>query len=94
MFRIIIKRKFVIMKGDNFLTPVSTCQVRRATRGAHLTAFVVQKLGAQREHTGGWKAEIEGQGGCMGCSWGCVQGCGGDTWSFPGECGSVGVAAP
>ena len=41
-----------IMEGENFLTPVATCQVRRATRGAHLTAFVGQKLGAQWGHTG------------------------------------------
>ena len=40
-------------------------------------------------------------GGCLGGALGCVQGGArvgagdaGGTWSFPGECGSVGVAAP
>ena len=60
------------MEGENFLTPVATCQVRRATRGAHLTAFVGQKLGAQWGHTGGGR--IWGAGGAHGGHRG-VQGC-------------------
>ena len=39
------------------------------------------------------EAEYEEQGERMGGTGGCKGVLGGDTWSFPGECGSVGVAA-